>query len=368
MRRALLALVLVVGCDDEMPMAPPPPPPAPTTLELAALCESVADAECARLEMCGTLVAPIDLARCKDYERNVRCGPRVDQLSKAIAAGHLSYDATTGLACKDAVAARGCDVPFGRDLFAETSCVEMVTALSGEDGPCSMGAACTEGHYCDVTQARCPGRCRPFRGNNEACGFEDLCGPGLFCSAMGNRCLAQVALGGPCQPSIGSNACQAGSWCDPQPGGATCVAVRGFNTGCTSGFQCAAGLRCIGSICSDGREGGKCTSDFDCQHPLRCNGTGRCRAAIALDAECAAEDRCQLGLTCTSSAGATICRPQPVVGEMCAADDDCFGGGACTNTCAEPIADGAKCAATAECVAGRACADEVCVVPFTCAL
>lgn len=369
MIKRVLLLSLLVGCGDPEPVAPPPPPPAPTTIELAALCGAIAEAECARLNTCSTLYAPIDLVTCTAFERDVRCAPRVEQLSKAVAAGHLAYDSTTGMACRNAVAARGCEVSFGRDMFAETACSEMVSGQSGSGDGCTMRAACIDAHYCDVTSARCPGKCRPFKGNNETCGFEDLCGPDLFCAAMGNRCLAKSSAGAPCQPSIGSNACRDGSFCDPQPGGAFCVPVRGFNTGCTSGFQCAAGLRCIGSICSDGREGGKCGGDSDCQHPLRCDDSDRCRMPLALDAPCPMGSApCQPGLTCTSSAGDTLCRPEPLTGEDCTPTSMCFGGGACAGTCAAPVPDGGTCSVAAECVTGRACVDEVCTVPFSCAL
>ena len=339
-------------------------------VELAALCGELAKAECARLDECGLLGPPIDVALCMRRISEGQCDPIAGQFVKTVQRGQLSYDAIKGGTCRDTIMATSCDVGFGRNLFAEPACQAVVTGLSGEDGPCTINQACTGDLFCDASAARCPGVCRRLRGNNETCGGGEFCHTDFFCSAMTRRCRARVAITAPCEVSMQGNSCQNGGFCDgTQPGmGPVCVPVRGANTGCTSQFQCAQGLSCVDRFCSGGADGHRCRNDFDCDAPLACAGDGKCRPTLALDTDCTTGGAaCREGLTCTSTMSMSKCRPRPVVGQSCA-NAVCYFGRCVNSTCEDPIPDGGECMTTNDCIPGLQCDMGLCAAPIACRL
>ena len=143
------------GCGAE-PEPPPPPPPDPS-IELSALCDELASAECGRLAGCGLLGAPFDDALCRKRQVSVQCAALIGQVTKLEGLGQVAYDPVVGGACRDAIAAAGCDEGLERSLFADEACQMMVQGQSEESGRCTMNVACVDGLFCDATAQQCPG-------------------------------------------------------------------------------------------------------------------------------------------------------------------------------------------------------------------
>lgn len=341
----------------------PPPPPAVT---LENLCAELARVDCDRLAACGTRTATLSAAQCSLRMSKVDCGPIAEQLSKAVAMGMATFDAAKGDACRSAVGARACEIPLERSVFEEEACAQMVAGAREVGQSCSDGTFCKDGLWCDASAMTCPGQCRAFKKNAEACGFDAPCEEGFFCSATARVCRARVALGSRCETSLAGNSCAGASFCENNVGGATCVAVRGRKTGCTSPYQCAAGLSCIANLCSGGLDGDTCEGTGDCEKTLVCAPDGKCRKPVAGGEVCTqGAAPCREGFTCTASAGMSLCAAKRSLGERCGS---CYLSRCVNGTCAALAEDGAACATRDDCYPGRACVMSRCVVPFVCAL
>lgn len=359
-----LAAGWVVGCGG----GEPEPPPEDPNIPLVELCAELAEADCARLEACGALYAPFDLAACEARQAAVMCGPTQAALTAAVESGSLDYFELAARDCKAAIEGLGCEVGYDHDPLVPAACRAMVTARGTEGDACYLGFDCAEGFYCD-DGAACPGRCAPLLGNNQPCSFGERCADDLYCDVTAMRCLSRTDLGGTCALALSGNPCVDGAFCDrSNPAAPACVRARGRNEGCNSDAECAQGALCIGNRCSAGLEGDACAEAFHCAPELRCV-SGRCRAPGALDDACdPAGVPCGAGLTCTSTQSEVRCRPQLAPGVSCGEDTPaCLLGRCAAGVCAAALEDGAACADPIECLPGRACEGGRCApVPRDC--
>lgn len=347
---AALCLVACSGSDE--PEGPPPDPNVP----LGELCLEVAAADCARLEACGALYPPLDVATCEATVANFRCGPVQAGLQAAVEGGSLDYFELAARECVSAVAARGCDVGLRSALLELPACRAMVTPRGEAGTACHVGFDCAEGFACRITDM-CPGSCQPLLGNNQPCTFGDRCAEGLYCDVTAMRCLASVDTGGTCALESSGNACVAGSFCDrSNPAAPVCVLGRGRNEGCQSFRECANGAACVRNLCSLGLEGDTCNSGADCTADRICAGS-RCRVPLASGDACVPGDiPCDVGLACALDGETGTCVPAPLPGDDCDTEaDTCFGSRCVGGECVAGAADGEPCVAETDCLPGRAC-------------
>jgi hypothetical protein len=343
----------------------PMPPPDETPIQLRSLCTELARADCDRLNACGTLSAPFDLALCRLRQEHVACAPVQAALQASFDAGSLMYFELAARDCRAAIANLPCTVGLQHELLGLDACGAMIAGVGDDGDPCHLGLACADGFRC-AAEGECPGRCRAYRQNNETCGIGNFCAPDLYCSVTGMRCRARVDLSGVCELSLDNNACRDGGFCDSSnPARMTCIPVRGRGQGCTSSFECIIGARCINSRCSAGEVGDTCGDTDDCSPGLACQ-AGACAVPLAIDQPCSPNSLpCAEGLACTSSVGVTACHPRPTAGVRC--DADCYLSRCSGGVCAPAVLPEEACAATAECFPGHACEMSVCrVEPISC--
>ena len=240
----------------------------------------------------------------------------------------------------------------------------MIGPMRNENESCALSASCNDGLYCDG-RTTCPGLCRKLKTNNEACSLADPCAKEFFCATPAMRCHARVAANAPCEVSIGGNACVDLYFCDTKPSGAVCSPVHGRGGGCTTLYQCAAGLRCINNLCSGGQEHDACASDADCIAGMKCGGN-RCAKVIEAGMDCASSALYREGFACfTSSTASMACNARPVLD----ADCDLMNGPRCYQSrcvaakCSPPAADGETCMSAGDCAVGHACTMDQCTLP-----
>ena len=323
----------------------------PSEVALTDLCAVLAEADCRRLEACGVFATPIDRMACERRQRDRWCDPTRSALQTALDLGQISYGPSQAVACRDAVGRRGCDIGFDSSILNIDECRAMIAGQSEVGQACEVSIACQDGLFCGFVDT-CPGTCAAFAQNNEPCEFPAVCAPGLYCALPAMRCRAQAALGAACELSLFGNSCQSGSFCDSsQPGQAVCAPVRGRGAGCTSPFQCVEAAQCINNRCSAGLEGDGCVVPADCALSLECV-DGRCVAAIGVNQDCGSSRPCSEGLTCTSTQGQMLCRPQLPRGAPCAPDDACYLGRCVDGACVERLTAGQVCTTAEACLSG----------------
>lgn len=360
MRRSVVLLAaLAAACSGDDPPDPPPDTPG---IALSELCAEVARVDCERAAECGLLSGPVDQDTCEARQTALLCAAFANAIGDAVEADTLSYFELAARDCRSAVGERSCDFGFDYDLYSLPACATMLEAGGAEGSDCHLAAACPDGFYCDV-QAECPGTCRAYKQNNEACGFTDRCADGLFCGVTTRRCLAQVEINSACEPPLSGNSCRPGGFCDQtQPAMPTCSPVRGQGGGCQNPNECLVGARCIRNRCSLGEDGDACDQPEHCNAGLVCSG-GSCAAPVAAGADCMPGGvPCRTGYLCTGDMGMTTCMPQATAGGACLGDGDCFLGRCENDMCVASLEDGATCTGARECLPGRTC-DSVCIAP-----
>jgi len=371
LRTGICALgFLALACSEPEPTMMEPAPPLPTEVSLDDFCVVAAKAECERLDRCDRLYEPWSLETCESWQLDSKCSALADQYRKIQNLGHIMYDASAAASCRDEISDGACTDGFDRDLWSVPACQNVVTGLSQEGAECTLQQACAEGLSCDASEQVCPGICRLLRGNNDGCGGDDFCEPGLFCALTARVCRVAVALGAPCELSSQGNSCTEGSFCDASsPTGSVCALARGRNTGCTSPYQCASGLRCINSLCSGGKTGDTCVRDSNCDQGLRCAPNGRCAVPVSEGGTCNVEDLpCVAGLACVTEEMAGTCVKRPVLGEECSEMKPCLLGRCLDSACTAAASDGASCMSDEDCLPGRDCNDGLCSPSFACRL
>lgn len=336
------------------------PPVEPTGILLEALAAELAAADCARLSSCNALPAPLSSATCQARQADLFYAPVVRRIETGVEAGSLSYFELAAKDCREAIGKLACTSGLDHPVLELPACAGMIRGLGAVGAPCPVPTACADGHYCGGEA--CPGTCRAYLSNNQACAGGERCGAGLYCDLVGRRCLAVSANGQPCGLSMGGNACATGSYCDQtNPASPVCRPVRGRGQGCGTDDECIVGARCISARCSEGAVGDGCERAADCDPELRC-AAGRCAAPIAVGSACMATGApCVPGASCTDG----TCAELPESGEVCP-NNECFLGRCVAGTCLAAEPDGAGCSAADECLPGRSCESQRCRLTLTC--
>jgi hypothetical protein len=304
----------------------------------------------------------VDLAGCLVRIDALACAPTLAALEGAVAAAELDYFELAGRACVDALGARPCGEGWRLDLLAVPACADAFSPRVEPGGTCSSVVSCAGDAAC--AGATCPGACVARAGINAPCDVGQPCADGLYCGLPSRRCLAAVDRGSPCALSLSGNPCEPGSWCDAtMPANPVCRAAKGRGEGCVRDEECAGGARCLRNRCAAGLAGDGCLADDDCGAILACAG-GRCVEPLAPDVACAeAGPPCAEGLACTSSAGASLCRPRLLPGAPCGPGAACDLGRCEAGRCVRAAADGEACADAAACLPGRLCTSGRCAPP-----
>lgn len=241
--------------------------------------------------------------------------------------------------CAEANRERGC--------AASVQCERVVGTL--EDGaPCADGYQCKTG-ACAHPQGSSCGTCAPPAPVGARC-RRDECAPGATCelSADGEgTCVLAAAVaraGETCRSDRGVVRCDDGLVCSTDAD-FTCQPLGREGATCSSGVECADGLRCASRVCAPRlTEGAACTTNGDCAAGLGCDVAARtCRTPTAA----------QLGEPCDH--GTRLCASGSCEGAVYQSDRAVTAG-----TCVEPLPEGAacnlsgsrRCAIDAECVAG----------------
>ncbi len=316
------------------------------------------------------------------------CVARMASVADALAAGRMTFRASTSDACLLSLPEYYC---ITRDLLgASAACDEMFRGTVANGEVCVPGGApvCANG-YCPARVATCPARCQPFATEGSACGGDaDVrCGAGLVCVA--GVCRSALAEGATCDPT--ASTCGARMRCVTVGARSTCQTLRTSGLPCEADAQCVNGL-CASGFCAGGRAlNDSCSAAFECGEGLACGDIDpspavdrRCIAGVARDGACTADQQnCAIGLRCAAN------RCVPLVayaGDPCSASE-CVAGlwcrrdagaslGVCTargamgaacdpsnaaGSCAAPLVCGASGVCGAAAAVGEACAaDGVC--------
>lgn len=271
------------------------------------------------------------------------------------AAARACLDAIQNGACTDTTTPATCDQVFTGTVPDGGRCINDVACVPGSfcarptsdtapcDGICTAGgtmcnrnSGCSGGKVCDTTMgtAMSSGSCvTPVAAGaaREACGTNNSCASGLFCSSSG-VCTAPAHAGEPCLGVRNGFACAEGLVCLRSADGtsSTCAAVAAKGEACTSSAQCGGSLTSLGCdptshLCVDLPSSGPCLGNgiFSCD-PLTsfCDttmATPTCEPFAASGASCSTSNLGQCGTllvspgpSCASSAtGTGTCMPAP---------------------------------------------------------
>ncbi len=319
-----LALLLnVAGCRDDGGSGGPLPYDSLLTEQIDALCDFFV--------RCGYAT---DRTLCVEgFSALVTEDPNLDAM---IANGTVVYDPTAARACAQSIRDGACtDFLFD---FGDESCERVFEGTIGDGGACFGDAQC-QSDNCDAP------------GGTLAC-CEGTCIAALPEAGLGEDCLTGMT-------------CVEGTYCDIEA--AVCASLKASGETCSSDFQCADVLRCVGGTCAEGPGEGEPCPSGDCALPFGCDPqTVTCQRARGEGEACVPEDSlCSLGLTC--SADSNTCVRPGGAGSPC--DFDLFGltcaqGTYCDydfelgeGTCVAVKADGQTCASDQECQT-RHCSDE----------
>ena len=379
MRLSLLAILpllpaLLSACGGEsVPTPTPPDPPPPVAAE--AFMGAYANALCDRAARCLSVASYLDPA-CEDGVRQ----SFGDEVTKAIAAGRIAYDAAAAGECLAGLAATDCLASQLTDATL-TSCLSALTGKVAQGQPCLGTFECAAGTCPSVSGDTCPTVCPAVAKAGEACSY--LSGPdcdvraGLRCSS--GTCVLPTTDGGSCVDNYG---CKSGLVCVENK----CGPLRGEGDGCGADSSCAQGFFCVsggdeGGVCEARVAlGGQCGQEIEdtaassrhvqCVEGLVCKGAGltdagavvagACVKPTDLDGACTVEPAgmqlfwggCLDGLICNAGK----CAKPPATGEPCGPHSACRAHEAyCdpkTTACTALKANGATCLIDPECLGG----------------
>ncbi|MBA3454252.1 MAG: hypothetical protein H0T42_14260 [Deltaproteobacteria bacterium] len=311
MRSLVAALVLVVGCGDNIP-----------TVGFEAFAPARREAECQRLARCGVFTAVDD---CTAYFR----APFDLDLRAAVAAGRVSYDPAAAHACHAAIGAMSCDQTSAEVRTVLAECAnEVFTGMLGAGAECAFDRECESGD-CDaascVPDTCCYGRCLAAVASaiDEPCDADQHCGDDAYCGtdhvcrelastgmacALDSHCTAGLACIGATELQLGAcrtlpllgDACpylrcaEVGAVCNPAQ---ICVAVGIAGAPCTVDADCSEFRSCdpATSLCTDTPQlgmpcRGRCAGEAWC--PLDGSSLGTCAAPQENTAPCFSNDQC----------------------------------------------------------------------------
>lgn len=291
--------------------------PSGPSLTIDALCTLLR--ENAEAQLCTENPADCQL----DVTRSAQ---RCEALAAAIEQGRLRYDAQRLHTCVDGLNAAALTTAF-IDLWFE--CTEAFSGQVPDGEDCYYDYAfslneCGQGLYCDRSAATCPGQCRPYQQEGQACPRAGDCAPELFClrdcaPPCDGTCAPRPTLGERCDTSQGL--CADDLVCDATTSPHSCIMRRPLGASCTRAYQCAT-LHCSEERCAE-KPLSSCATSRDCAVSEACllkNGASACGPRIAAGESCAhAEDGCVEGFQCLwhPEDGTSECRKAGLDGEPC---------------------------------------------------
>ncbi|MGE5180834.1 MAG: hypothetical protein ACM31C_02170 [Acidobacteriota bacterium] len=298
------------------------------------VCDQIAQVACYDMYQCcseGEIERDLNVTdprtqdQCRDDVRRL-CVRRLADAEASLAAGRVTFDATTMDTCLKSIVAPDSECATVTDKLPWTDACMM----SAWVGTVPVGGQCFFAFDCagDGTAYCAPNQtCTALPTPGQPCSFNQPCALGAYCDFTNDQCKALAGQGGTCT----SNAqCDMDLFCDLSggTGTGTCQPLHAGGEPCTSSQACESGVcnpgRCMknsascytsancGKYCASGPEMGfSCTSDQSCY--------GHCSVTTT-----------QL---CTSSA---TCPQTPTV-ETCVFDnpcvsDTCVGDVVCSST------------------------------------
>jgi hypothetical protein len=304
-----------------------------------SLCMQILDVQANRQAEC--LGGPKDLW--------VRPASVCEELERAVVAGRMRFEPSTGAACVAHLIGLPCSEVRAEDgpSFLEL-CPASLAGAVPPGGKCYREQDCVAGNFCGASPPGCPGICRPVVAPGLACaGASRECAEGAVCAAGSCRAWAAggAACGAPDDP-----ACKPGLFCDrPAAGTARVCAAQKAGGGCSGNHECANRFSCVG---------------FD---PVT-QTSGACQLGKPLGATCApGKNECERYLFC--GAGDVCVRPGKT-GDPCGHVNgeypQCLGGWCELDTatfkgrCQPFVPVGGACASAAVCGPEGRCAKGVC--------
>lgn len=269
-------------------------------------------------------------ARCGESPDETTCLARATSSSwswfspdvtAAIRAGYVTYNARHAKACIDALAATPCLRTDAESKKVDQLCSGITEGTVRSGGICRIAEECVS-QVCDGSS--CYGTCK---GDAPP--------------------IVQACLGGSCTSERG---CGDNMYCDEER---RCVALKGEGDDCTTfddnSFACQPGLACVWGSHVDAEcvripsLGQACVFGM-CDLATTCDPTtSTCQPPRQLGEACAAKNQCVWDHFCDPNTG--TCTKRPSVGQACTLDSWCSGG-ACdldTQKCVEVKPNGPKC-------------------------
>ncbi len=265
-------------------------------------------------------------------------------VGKSVGQGRLTYDAANADPCLNYLRTAPCSVVFSildERGQAQTACSAALGGAVKSGGECTASMECGVGSFCDATEMRCPGVCKPVIPVGSACVDGDTCADGSDCRCSDGACASKV-----CKAYLGKGArcdttdapsCDTGLYCVPKGAhGAGHCAAQDITDPCPTSAACLPPARCIGlrdverpGRCSLPKKlGEKCTDGaLECVDFATCL-QGVCTTWNKVGGTCGnvpggkEQTQC-IGGWCDLSAGtgAGTCKPFRKM------DDGCFGNG-----------------------------------------
>lgn len=327
---ALVLAPFMVVCLSACPIDGPEGDGGPLTDEekVEALIEGVAKryAECASEQLRFTqeldpALTEVLLSQIADLEDQVRAN--FEQIANS---DKVEIDVDSIDPCLDAINAARCEVLL--DSAGPEACIDIFRGTVEENGECALEAECADGYCVGVEAERCGG-CVPYAQENEPCGGDVVCAPGLNCGV--DVCE---------RPAPPPAAPKAGDSCSPQ-------------TGC--GNPVYTGLICLSetSTCVE-------VSVVNLGETCDVYGTPDARR---LCKNMLSTTYCDADLAAGETSG--VCVPRPTTGEACGGiamcnllESECF-----DDTCVGTPGEGEACHEIVSCAVGLSCVDGVCKRP-----
>lgn len=243
-------------------------------------------------------------SQCEDA--NFFCDDDFNRMVEAVKAGRMAYDGKLARTCLDKISQTKCSEIFTIFEMLEKECGEVFTGLVSENGNCYQDDECQNGLYCDESEQKCPGTCKPRAAQNESCA-DVPCLEELSCNED-DTCVPPAGNGQSCL----SVRCQDELQCDYSQAPPICVVPGDAGSSCTDEDQCKPGLRCLNDKCTgQAAVGETCIIEesmdliFACQTGNWCDADilhqqkeGTCKPKKNQGEECLLPVECKPGLLC----------------------------------------------------------------------
>jgi hypothetical protein len=300
----LLALGFVFGCSS-----------GGGPVKLENICEEMKAAMCSYLKRCD-IEWFLQVATHETCDQMIKCDDddmEFDEMTKAVEAGRMAYDADLAGKCLRLIRTAECADVEGIFENMSEECENVFSGLVAQDGDCYQEEECAGGLYCDETVSECPGQCQPYQGLGDTCDDSSECDPDAAdCNWQEGVCVELVGTGENCDYVD----CAAGLVCDHNSKPAVCLAPAPEGSDCTSSRGCLGGLQCVDGKCAGPAGAGQeCNIGegferfmgfmFACELGYYCDAdvflqqsSGTCQSKKASGSECILFHECNSGLLC----------------------------------------------------------------------